>query len=235
MIETIAFDADDTLWQNETIFQESQAQLAHILKEWETPEGVQGVITATELRNLPIYGYGIKAFTLSMIETALAVSDGKIGAETVEEILALGRSMLQAEVKLLPHVKETLQSLSGDYCLMMITQGDLLDQTSKLSRSGLEEIFSLVEVLNQKTPEAYRAILKKHHLDLKTFLMVGNSLRSDIAPVLALGAKAVHIPTQTTWELELLDEFNPFQEGFYEIEAIQALPALIEKINSQIS
>ena len=235
MIETIAFDADDTLWQNETIFQESQAQLAQILKEWETPEGIQQVITETERRNLPIYGYGIKAFTLSMIETALGVSDGKIGAATIKEILALGRSMLQAEVKLLPRVKETLQTLSENYHLMMITQGDLLDQTSKLSRSGLEDLFSLVEVLNQKTPGTYRTILEKHHLDINAFMMVGNSLRSDIAPVLALGAKAVHIPTQTTWELELLADFDTSQEGFYEIDDITALPPLLESLHSKAS
>ena len=235
MIETIAFDADDTLWQNETLFQEAQAQLAQILKEWETPEGIQQVITETERRNLPIYGYGIKAFTLSMIETALGVSDDKIGAATIKEILALGRSMLQAEVKLLPRVKETLQTLSENYHLMMITQGDLLDQTSKLSRSGLEDLFSLVEVLNQKTPGTYRTILEKHHLDINAFMMVGNSLRSDIAPVLALGAKAVHIPTQTTWELELLADFDTSQEGFYEIDDITALPPLLESLHSKAS
>jgi putative hydrolase of the HAD superfamily len=233
MITTIAFDADDTLWQNETLFREAQAKLAQILAEWETPEGIMQAIMKTERQNMPIYGYGVKAFTLSMFETALAVSHREISSETIQEILALGRSMLQAEAALLPHVTETLQSLQRNYHLMVITQGDLLEQTSKLTRSGLGGYFSLVEVLHQKTPDTYKAILKKYNLDRKTFLMVGNSLRSDIAPVLALGAKAVHIPNQPIWELELLDDFDPLQEGFYKIDTICQLPSLLDKLNAE--
>lgn len=230
MIETIAFDADDTLWQNETLYQEAQAQLSQILSKWETSEQVMRVLTETEMRNLPIYGYGIKAFTLSMIETSLQVSDGNLSIKAVRKILALGRSMLKAEVTLLPQVEATLQTLSKNHRLMIITKGDLLDQTSKVSRSGLEKYFSLVEVLNQKTPESYREILDKYHLDIETFLMVGNALRSDIAPVLALGGKAVHIPAESTWELEHLPGFDPGQDGFFQIQNISELPQLIEDI-----
>lgn len=232
MIETIAFDADDTLWQNETLYQDAQAQLSQILSPWKPAEQVKRILNETEMRNLPVYGYGIKAFTLSMIETALQVSQEKIGSQKVQQILALGRSMLDTEVKLHPHVEKALRRLSRNHRLMVITKGDLLDQTSKLTRSGLEGFFALVEVLNQKTPGAYREILEKHTLDVKTFLMVGNSLRSDIAPVLALGGKAVHIPTDSTWELELLADFDPSQDGFYEIEDINALPVLVEKLES---
>jgi putative hydrolase of the HAD superfamily len=232
MIETIAFDADDTLWQNETLYQDALAHLSQILSPWIPAEHVKRLLTETEMRNLPVYGYGIKAFTLSMIETALQVSQGKIGSGRVQQILALGRSMLAADVKLHPHVEETLQTLSRNHRLMVITKGDLLDQTNKLTRSGLEHFFSLVEVLNQKTPETYREILERHNLNIKTFLMVGNSLRSDIAPVLALGGKAVHIPTDSTWELELLADFDPHQGGFYKIEQIIALPALVENLKS---
>ena len=232
MIKTIAFDADDTLWQNETLYQDAQAQLSQILSPWKPAGQVKRLLTKTEMRNLPVYGYGIKAFTLSMIETALEVTQGKIGSSMVWQILTLGRSMLAADVKLHPHVEETLQTLSRNHRLLVITKGDLLDQTNKLTRSGLEHFFSLVEVLNQKTPETYREILEKHSLDIRTFLMVGNSLRSDIAPVLALGAQAVHIPSSTTWEPERLDDFDTSQEGFYEIETLSQLPSLIEKINS---
>lgn len=230
MITTIAFDADDTLWQNETLFHRAQDQLAQILSEWEAPERVRRAIIETEIRNLPIYGYGIKAFTLSMIETALEISHGELSVDKVEEILGLGRSMLDAEVQLLPQVEETLQALSEDYRLMMVTKGDPLDQTSKLSQSGLGSYFSIVEILDHKTPETYQQILEKYHLDVQRFLMIGNSLRSDIAPVLALGGKAVHIPNSTTWELERLDGFDPTQAGFYVIESLSQLPALIEKI-----
>ena len=232
MIETIAFDADDTLWQNETLYQDAQAQLSQILSPWKPAEQVKRLLTKTEMRNLPVYGYGIKAFTLSMIETALEVSQGKIDSSMVRQILVLGRSMLSTDVKLHPHVEETLQTLSRNHRLMVITKGDLLDQTNKLTRSGLEHYFSLVEVLNQKTPETYQEILEKHSLDIRTFLMVGNSLRSDIAPVLALGGQAVYIPTDSTWELELLADFDPCQGGFYEIEQINALPGLVEKLKS---
>jgi putative hydrolase of the HAD superfamily len=233
MIEIIAFDADDTLWQNETLFHEAQGEFGQILSAWETAEKVNQVLSSTEMRNLPIYGYGIKAFTLSMLETALQVSHGELKSTTIQEILDLGRSMLTAEVRVLPHVEETLQTLSKSYRLMVITQGDLLDQTHKVSRSGLENYFSLVEVVNHKTPQAYQLLINKYHLDLNTFLMVGNSLRSDIAPVLALGGRAVHIPAGTTWELDLLADFNPDQEGFFEINSIRKLLALVNELETK--
>ena len=230
MVETIAFDSDDTLWQNETLFQDAQANLSLILSAWETSEKTKQVLSNTEMRNLPIYGFGITAFILSMIETALQVSNGEIRSGKLQEILDLGRSMLEAGVLLLPNVDATLQTLSKSHRLMIITKGDLLDQTHKVSRSGLGDYFSLVEVVNQKTPQAYQEILEKYHLDIDTFLMVGNSLRSDIAPVLALGGKAVHIPAETTWELELLADFDLTQDGYYEIQNIGELPALVNKI-----
>lgn len=151
LIETIAFDADDTLWQNEAFYQDGQDKLAQMLAEWESPAGVRQALMETEMHNLSIYGYGVKAFTLSMIETALKVSNAKISSETIKRILALGRSMIQAEVILLPQVTDTLQTLEEDYRLMLNTKGDLLDQTGKLSRSGLESYFSFIEVLNQKS------------------------------------------------------------------------------------
>ena len=190
------------------------------------------MLTDIELDNLDLYGYGIKAFTLSMLETALQVSQNQIEPQVVHEILGLGRSMLQAEVSLLPNIEETLAALSRNYRLMIITKGDLLDQTSKVARSGLEGYFSLVEVLNQKTPEAYQSILDKYRLKIENFLMIGNSLRSDIAPVLALGGRAVHIPANTTWQHEMLNNFDRTQDGYYEIDTIRHLPKLVADIDA---
>ena len=230
MIETIAFDADDTLWHNETLYQDAQAQLEALLSPWAKADQTRSLLTEIELENLTLYGYGIKAFTLSMLETALKVSQNQVDPLVLQKILKLGRSMLQAEVTLLPNVENVLETLSSTYRLMIITKGDLLDQTSKVARSGLESYFSLIEVLNQKTPEAYQSILDKNRLEIEHFLMVGNSLRSDIDPVLALGGLAVHIPAGTVWEHEMLDDFDTDQDGFYEIEDIQGLPALVEKL-----
>jgi putative hydrolase of the HAD superfamily len=231
MIKMIAFDADDTLWHNETLYQDAQTQLEAILMPWSAVEQTRISLAEIELDNLSLYGYGIKAFTLSMVEAALKVSQGQLNPGAIREILDIGRSMLQADVRLLPKVEEALRTLSRTHPLMVITKGDLLDQTSKIARSGLEDYFSLVEVLNQKTPEDYQQILDKYHLSIKNFLMVGNSLRSDVAPVLALGGTAVHIPTDSTWEHEMLDGFDHDQEGFYEIEDIQDLPTLVESID----
>ncbi|MFW5713513.1 MAG: HAD family hydrolase [Brevefilum sp.] len=235
MIQTVAFDADDTLWQNEALYQEAQARLQEILSPWASQEETHRVLTKTELDNLSLYGYGIKAFTLSMIESALEISQNQINPEKIEQILTLGRSMLQKEVDLLPNVEPVLSTLSRTYRLMVITKGDLLDQTSKIKRSGLQDYFSFVEVLNQKNPPAYRAILDKHNLDVRSFLMVGNSLRSDIAPVLALGGKTVHIPATSTWEHEMLADFDPSHEGYYQIQDIKELPDLIAELDNKAS
>ena len=189
------------------------------------------MLTSIELENLSLYGYGIKAFTLSMMETALQVTRDQVHPRVIRGILDLGRAMLQAEVTLLANVDQVLHKLSRTHRLMVITKGDLLDQTSKLARSGLENYFSLVEVLNQKTPASYQAVLEKNRLEIKHFMMVGNSLRSDIAPVLTLGGKAVYIPGHSTWEHEMLEDFDTAQEGFFEIEDIQDLPSLVEALD----
>ena len=230
MIEMIAFDADDTLWHGEVYYQDAQIELKNILAEWAQADTVADRLNEIELRNLPLYGYGVKAFVLSMIETAFLVSEGQMRGETIERILTIGRSMLEAEIMPYTLVAETLQTLSLHHSLMVITKGDLLDQTNKIERSGLKGYFSLVEIVNDKTPDSYRRILKKYHLNPENFLMVGNSLRSYILPILLLGGKAVHIPADTTWEHENVPDFDKSQTGFFEITEMSQLPDLVAGI-----
>ena len=231
MIEMIAFDADDTLWHNEVYYQDALEELKTILSEWAKADAVIDRLNEIELRNLPIYGYGIKAFVLSMIETAFLVSGGQMRGDTIEKILSIGRTMLNAVVLPRDNVKETLQKLSEMYPLMVITKGDLLDQTRKIERSGLRDYFSLVEIVNDKTPDSYLEVLNKYHLNPENFLMVGNSLRSDILPILQLGGTAVHIPAESTWEHEMVPDFDKSQAGFFEIAKMDQLPDLIARIN----
>jgi len=229
-IEMIAFDADDTLWKTEANFEKAQEELEKILAPWQDSEQTEEIVFKTEMENLSIYGLGVKAFTLSMIEAALQISQGEIQGKAIEQIIQLGREMLEAEVELFPCVADTIPTLSKDYPLMVITKGDLLDQTTKISRSGLAPYFSLVEVVSEKSPDSYTRVLEKFHLDPKNLLMVGNSLKSDIQPILQLGGTAVHIPAGTTWAHELVSDFDTSQDRFYELEHMGHLPGLIAKI-----
>jgi putative hydrolase of the HAD superfamily len=228
-IETIAFDADDTLWHAEVHFREVSAKILDLLLQWKDADEVDRTLNEIEMHNLPRYGYGVKGYILSMVEGAIAVSGGEIRAEQVGQILALGQQMLKAEVELRPGVEACLEALSGKYRMIVITKGDLLDQNDKVQRSGLAEYFSAVEVVSQKTPEVYAAILERHRLAPETFLMVGNSIPSDVIPVLAVGGKAVQIPADTTWAHEMVDDFDNTQAGFYELEHLGELPELLAK------
>lgn len=230
--EIIAFDADDTLWHSEIHYRDAQAALNEILSPWAETEVIEKVTYDIETRNIPLYGYGIKSFTLSMLEAAVKLSKGRIDGSHVAQILALGRSMLEEKVELCPHVLETVQMLSASYRLMVITKGDLLDQTDKVQRSGLASYFSIVEVVNEKTTETYREILNRYHLSPNGFLMVGNSLSSDMLPVLAFGGVAVHVPADTTWAYEMVEDFDSNRQDFYELEHIGQLPALIDRVFS---
>ena len=227
--DIIAFDADDTLWHSEVHYRDAQVALNTILSPWAAPKVIEETTYEIETRNIPLYGYGIKSFTLSMLEAAVKISNGAVGGSQVAEILAVGRAMLEAEVDLRPYVVETLEELSKTYRLMVITKGDLLDQTDKVERSGLASYFSMVEVVNEKNAQAYREILDHYHLSPQGFLMIGNSISSDVLPVLELGGIAVHVPADTTWAFEMVDNFNPNQPGFYELEHVGQLPALIKR------
>lgn len=230
-INLIGFDADDTLWHTETHYLQAQQALGQLLSPWSTPERVAEVLDTIELDNLPIYGYGIKAFVLSLIEAAIRISGGEIRGDQIEEILKIGRGMIEAEVVLRPHVLETLQKLAHAYRMIIITKGDLLDQTEKVARSGLGDYFSRVEVVNDKTVETYTQVLNKYDVAPHNFIMVGNSLRSDVHPVLKLGGTAVHIPADTIWEHEMVPDFNTSQNGYYLLDHFGQLTALIRKLS----
>ena len=226
-LDMIAFDADDTLWHGEVHYREAQAELQTILTPWCTPAETEQLMDKIEMQNLPLYGYGVKAFTLSMMEAAVTLTGGEIKGEQIGQILALGRRMLEAEVRLRPNVDQALQALSQTHRLIVITKGDLLDQTEKVERSGLARYFSAVEVVNVKTPQVYQTILDRYQVDAQNFLMIGNSLPSDIIPVLTLGGTAIHIPADTTWAHEMVDDFDTHQPGFYELEDLAQLPDFI--------
>lgn len=227
-LDMIAFDADDTLWHGEVHYREAQAALQNILAPWCSPAETDRTMDKIEMQNLPLYGYGVKAFTLSMMEAAVALSDGEIKGAQIGQILALGRRMLEAEVRLRPNVGQVLQTLSQAHRLIVITKGDLLDQTEKVERSGLARYFSAVEVVNEKTPQVYQAILDRYQVAPQRFLMIGNSLPSDIIPVLALGGTAIHIPGDTTWVHEMVDDFDTTQPRFYALEDLAQLPDFIQ-------
>jgi putative hydrolase of the HAD superfamily len=226
----VGLDGDDTLWQNETRFQLTQSALRDLLRRHVPDADVDAHLAEVEMRNLRIYGYGVKAFTLSMIETAIQVTDRRIPAADLEVILGWGQKMLSAPTELLDGVEAALQDLSRRYELVLITMGDLFDQESKLARSGLAEMFKGVEILSEKNVDAYRAVLRRRRIDPKEFVMAGNSLRSDIAPVIAIGARAVHIPYPLTWHHEQVPEDSMPKEGWYRLEKIGELSALLDSL-----
>ena len=201
-ITTIGFDADDTLWQNERFFRLTEDRFRALLADHADPDHLAERLLATERRNLKLYGFGAKGFTLSMIETALEVSDQRLPVAVIDEILALGRAMLSFPIETLPHVRETLDALAGRFRLVLITKGDLFDQERKLAQSGLGELFSGVEIVSDKTAATYAHVFAIHGDGADRSLMVGNSLRSDILPALEAGAFAVHVPHELTWAYE---------------------------------
>ncbi len=201
-IKVIGFDADDTLWVNETYFRNTEEQYASLLDGFETKNKIDQELFKTEIKNLDIYGYGIKGFMLSMIESALDLSNNTISQATITEILNLGKAMILHPVELLEGVKEVLEQLHGKYRLIVLTKGDLLDQERKIERSGLTKYFHHIEVLSDKKEENYLHLLNHLEIDVKEFLMIGNSLKSDVLPLINLGAQAVHVPFHTTWQHE---------------------------------
>jgi putative hydrolase of the HAD superfamily len=230
-IRVLAFDGDDTLWHNETRFHLTQSALRDLLRRHVPDADVDSHLYEVEMRNLRVYGYGVKSFTLSMLETAIELTDGRIPAADLEVILGWGKRMLGEPTELLDDVHSVLSDVSGRYSLLLITKGDLFDQESKLARSGLAEMFSAVEILSDKTVDSYRSLLRRRGIKPEEFLMVGNSLRSDIAPVLALGARAVHIPYHVTWNHEHMPEESLPATGWYRLDRIGELRALLESID----
>lgn len=229
-ITVVALDGDDTLWHNETRFNVTQGELRDLLRRHLPDADVDAHLAETEMKNLAMYGYGVKAFTLSMIETAIELTKGKIPATDLEVILGWGKRMLMEPTELLEGVETALLQLGKRYDLLLITKGDLFDQESKLARSGLAGLFLGVEIVSEKNVDSYRRILERRGIKPEEFVMVGNSLRSDVAPVLELGARAVHIPYHVTWHHEHLPEESLPPEGWNRIDTITELPRLLETL-----
>ncbi len=227
--DLIAFDADDTLWHNERLYSQAQTTLKNLLAHYHSPAWIAERLYQTEMRNLQHFGYGIKSFALSMIETAVELTEGRITGQDIQIIIDAARTMLTAEIELLAHVADTLELLAATYPLMVITKGDLLDQEAKLARSGIAQRFQYIEIVSDKRPETYATLFQRHSITPARFLMVGNSLRSDILPVLAVGASAVYVPHELTWAHERADP--PLgQVGYYEVAHFGLLPNLIREL-----
>lgn len=227
MLRTIGFDGDDTLWHNETFFAMTQEQYRDLLRPYASGVALDDRLYETEVRNLRLFGYGAKGFTLSMIETAIEVSEGAITAREVQRIIDAGKALMERPVELIDGVRPTLEHLAGSHTLLLITKGDLFDQESRVAGSGLGDLFAGVEIVAEKDPPTYARILQRYGVAPGEFLMVGNSVRSDILPVVALGALAVHIPYHVTWRHEHVEGAH---EGWWELEAITELPALLREV-----
>ncbi len=204
-LTTIGFDADDTLWQNEQFFRMTQERFAALLADYTDPSHLADRLLAAEKRNLGAYGFGVKGFTLSMIETAIEVTDAKVPASVIRELVDAGREMLSHPIELLPHAREAIEALAGRYRVLLITKGDLLDQERKLAQSGLGDLFDGVEIVSDKTPGIYAEIFARHGDGTASAMMIGNSLKSDVLPAIEAGGWGTFVPHDLTWELEHAD------------------------------
>jgi putative hydrolase of the HAD superfamily len=231
MIEIIAFDADDTLWHNETLYLRAQARFKQLLSDYHNPERIQQRLDEIEMRNIRYFGYGIKSFTLSMIETALELTDGSITGKEIQKILDIAKQMLTAEVDLFEQAEDTLDQLSSKYELMLITKGDSFEQERKVAGSGLTRYFKYIEIVANKTAEIYRGLLAKYSIDPTRFLMVGNSIKSDILPVIEIGGQAVYIPYTQTWVYETVSDPGARKSEYIELEYLGQLPVFLESYN----
>lgn len=218
----IAFDADDTLWHNEPYFDEAQERFCALFQDLASSQQILGMILNYQVKNLPLYGFGIKAFTLSMIETALELTQNSITGTGIEKIITIGKDLLEKPVELLPNVEEVLQELNGKYKLVVATKGDLKDQHRKLHDSKLGSYFHHIEVLSDKTELDYTKMLGRLECQPENFVMIGNSLKSDVLPILNIGGTGIHVPYVTTWEYEKID-FEIEHENFKALTNIKEI------------
>jgi putative hydrolase of the HAD superfamily len=228
-LQTIGFDADDTLWQNETFFRLTQDRFAELLSDYTAKEHLMDRLLAAERRNIGHYGFGIKGFMLSMIETAIEVTEARVPATIIAEILAAGQEMLRHPIHLLPHAEEAVTALAETYRIVLITKGDLLDQERKLAQSGLGDLFDAVEIVSDKTPETYARAFARHDGGAAQAMMVGNSMKSDVLPAIAAGAFGTYVPHGLTWALEQADA-PAGHPRFHEIPDLSHLPALVASL-----
>lgn len=229
MITTIAFDADDTLWENEHFFKLTEAKFADLLADYAEKDHLLDRLLEAERRNLRIFGYGIKGFTLSMIETAIEVTDKRVPATVIETLLQSGRDMLEHPVHLLPHVETVLSELAKSHRLILITKGDLFDQERKIASSGLADLFAAIEIVSEKDRQTYERIFDAHTESPNRTAMVGNSLRSDVIPAIEAGSWGVFVPHTQSWAIEHA-ETPEGNSRFRQIETLAALPALISDL-----
>jgi putative hydrolase of the HAD superfamily len=233
VIEVIAFDGDDTLWHSEQLFVDTQTAFRELLAPHVDldDDELDHRLLEVEQRNLPTFGYGVKAFTLSLLETAIEVTKGEIPSRDLQSVLDLGKVLLDHPVQLLDGVVEAVDALTDRYRVMVVTKGDLLHQEMKVARSGLAELFWQVEIVSEKDEATYQRVLDRWDIDPSSFVMVGNSVRSDILPVLAIGGRAVHVPYHVTWVLEHA-EHVPDEHDFPVLDSMTELPACIDAMES---
>lgn len=229
----LGFDADDTLWHNENIFEQTHYRFRELLARFHDAATVERTLFATEMSNLELYGYGVKGFTLSAIETAIELTEGRISADEIQRLIALGKDMLAHPVELLEGVEETLVELGARHRLLLITKGDLRDQERKLAKSRLAPRFRQVEIVSEKDEPTYRGIFQRHGVEPARFVMIGNSLKSDILPVLALGGVGVHVPYHLTWAAERVAEVPRAEGRFFRISSMRELAGVVEAVTGR--
>lgn len=233
--DLIAFDGDDTLWHNERSYREARDRFRRLLAGCGvslSEDEIEARVNTTEISNIEYYGYGVSSFVLSLIETAIDLTDRRITGAALEDLIALAKQMLSEQIELFPGVHNTLSTISSGHPVMLITKGDLLHQTSKLDRSGLRSFFKFVEVVSHKTPAIYAEILSRHGVSPERFLMVGNSLRSDVLPVVELGGTAVYVPAALSWVHEHADVPADAQTRLFELPTLEALTELLDQLES---
>jgi putative hydrolase of the HAD superfamily len=229
--ELIAFDADDTLWENEAYYRRGRQLFLEIIQRY--PQAIQfddDLLDEIEMRNLPYFGYGIDGFIFSLMEAAIQITEGQISGQDLLPLLEYAREMVTAEIQIFPRVQETLELLGHQTPLLLITKGAALHQRSKVARSGLEGYFKGVEIVDDKSSETYASILERYHVTAENFLMVGNSMRSDILPVLELGGSAIYIPNALTWSHEQTELPANLNARFIEIDRFELLPDVLNKL-----
>jgi putative hydrolase of the HAD superfamily len=232
VIRTLGLDGDDTLWHSESHFVITEEKLRTLLSPYADPDDLHRLMIETERRNLALFGYGVKGFTLSMIETAIQVSEGAIRTREISEIIQAGKELLAHPVELLDGVDETIDALAERVRVVIVTKGDLFHQESKVAASGLSERVAGVEIVAEKDEATYRRVLARHDTAPDEFLMVGNSVRSDILPVLGIGGFAAHVPYHVTWDVELAEPPSLDDPRFWNLESLRDVPALLDRIDA---
>jgi putative hydrolase of the HAD superfamily len=236
--DLIAFDGDDTLWHNERSYRDARERFRRLLAATGVEladDEIEARVNATESENIRFYGYGVSSFVLSLIETAISLTSGRVTGTDLRELIDLAKQMLTEEVELFAGAREAVMNLSARYPLMLITKGDLLHQTSKLERSGLSPYFRYVEVVSHKTPDVYASLLSQHVIDPARFLMIGNSLRSDVLPVIEVGARAVYVPAALSWAHEHADVPDGVAARLFELPRLDALAEFVEQLENPAS